>query len=463
MPADRPTLARARAGRAVRAPPHRPDPSDDQAKMLAAVGFASLDELIDQRGARPPSGATDAARRCRRPASEHEALAELRALAGRNRVVTSMIGLGYHGTITPPVIRRNILENPAWYTAYTPYQPEISQGRLEALLNFQTMVADLTGMAIANASLLDEATAAAEAMTLCRRASQGRAARVPRRRRLPPADHRGGADPGRAARHRRGGRRPLATACRRRRVRSACSCRTPARAARSATGRRSSPTAHERGALVTVATDLLARCLLPPARRGRRRRRGRRHPALRRAARLRRSARRLPGRARRPAALAARPPGRRVGRRRRRGRLPPGPADPRAAHPPGEGDVEHLHRAGAARRHRLDVRRVPRARGTRRRSPDRVHRMRRAAGRRARGRPGSRSCTTRSSTRCSARVPGRAAAGRGRGARPRRQPAPRRRRHGRHHLRRDDDPRAPRRGVGGVRRRRRTTSTSSTA
>ncbi len=144
---------------------------DEQAKMLAALGQRSLDELVD---AAVPAGIrfTDALNLP--PArSEREALADLRALADRNQVVTSMIGLGYHDTITPGVILRNVVESPAWYTAYTPYQPEISQGRLEALLNFQTMVADLTGMVLANASLLDEATAAAEAMTLARRAAKG--------------------------------------------------------------------------------------------------------------------------------------------------------------------------------------------------------------------------------------------------------------------------------------------------
>ena len=141
--------------------------AESLAKMLAQVGYGSLDELT---AAAVPEAIRDRAPLDLPPAvSEAQVLAELRALAERNEVLDSMIGLGYYGTVTPPVILRNVLENPAWYTAYTPYQPEISQGRLEALLNFQTMVADLTGLPTAGASLLDEGTAAAEAMALSRR------------------------------------------------------------------------------------------------------------------------------------------------------------------------------------------------------------------------------------------------------------------------------------------------------
>ncbi len=142
---------------------------DDQAQMLKTIGHASLDQLTSD--ALPAGLAAGRELNLPGPLTEEQAQAELRRLAGRNQVLTSMIGLGYYGTVTPAVIRRNLLENPAWYTAYTPYQPEISQGRLEALLNFQTMVEDLTGLPVAGASMLDEATAAAEAMNMARRAA----------------------------------------------------------------------------------------------------------------------------------------------------------------------------------------------------------------------------------------------------------------------------------------------------
>ncbi len=148
-----------------------PSPAE-MAQMLKVVGAASLDALIDDT--------LPAKIRQKKPLdfgkakSERELLHHMRVTASKNKVLTSLIGQGYHGTVTPPAIQRNILENPAWYTAYTPYQPEISQGRLEALLNYQTMVSDLTGLEIANASLLDEATACAEAMTMAQRISKAK-------------------------------------------------------------------------------------------------------------------------------------------------------------------------------------------------------------------------------------------------------------------------------------------------
>ena len=146
-------------------------PRPDQVeKMLATVGVASLDDLVEET---VPSAIIDTGLDLPAALSEPDVVEELRSYASANRVLKSLIGLGYHDTITPPVIQRNVLESPSWYTAYTPYQPEISQGRLETLLNFQTMVSELTGLDIANSSLLDEATAAAEAMALARRLTRG--------------------------------------------------------------------------------------------------------------------------------------------------------------------------------------------------------------------------------------------------------------------------------------------------
>src|SRR3979411_2660968 len=149
-----------------------PSPRDVDA-MLETVGAKSLAALMSQT--MPSSIRQQAPLDLGAPLSETEALAHMSELAAQNQVFTSLIGQGYSGTILPAVIQRNILENPAWYTAYTPYQPEISQGRLEALFNFQTMICDLTGLDVANASLLDEATAAAEAMALAERAAHGKA------------------------------------------------------------------------------------------------------------------------------------------------------------------------------------------------------------------------------------------------------------------------------------------------
>jgi glycine dehydrogenase len=158
--------------------------ADAVATMLKTIGVSSLDELAEKA---LPAGILDAPSAdglapgldtLPSAATEEQALAELRALADANTVAVSMIGQGYYDTLTPPVLLRNIFENPAWYTAYTPYQPEISQGRLEALLNFQTMVTDLTGLEVANASMLDEGTAAAEAMTLMHRATRSKSNRL---------------------------------------------------------------------------------------------------------------------------------------------------------------------------------------------------------------------------------------------------------------------------------------------
>ncbi|MEM6578077.1 MAG: aminomethyl-transferring glycine dehydrogenase [Pseudomonadota bacterium] len=146
---------------------------EEMEQMLDRLGLESLDQLIEETV--PPAIRQAEPLVFGKPKSERELMHYMRKLASKNRVLVNLIGQGYHGTVTPPAIQRNILENPAWYTAYTPYQPEISQGRLEALLNFQTMISDLTGLEVANASLLDEATACAEAMTMAQRVSKSKA------------------------------------------------------------------------------------------------------------------------------------------------------------------------------------------------------------------------------------------------------------------------------------------------
>ena len=144
----------------------------DISTMLTKVGAKSVEALLDE--VIPANILRANPMDIPKAMSEAEVLADMAALASKNSIQTSLIGMGYYGCHTPPVIQRNLFENPAWYTAYTPYQPEISQGRLEAILNYQTMVTDLTGMDIANGSLLDEATAAAEAMAMAFRAHRGK-------------------------------------------------------------------------------------------------------------------------------------------------------------------------------------------------------------------------------------------------------------------------------------------------
>ena len=143
---------------------------EEQVKMLKAVGYSSMDQLI--KDIVPAAILEKEELDVRDSVSEHKALSILKEIASKNIINKNFIGMGYYGTYTPNVILRNILENPGWYTAYTPYQPEVAQGRLEMLLNFQQMIIDLTKMDIANASLLDEGTAAAEAVALCQRVSK---------------------------------------------------------------------------------------------------------------------------------------------------------------------------------------------------------------------------------------------------------------------------------------------------
>ena len=264
--------------------------------MLRTIGAASLDELVEQ--AVPQAIRLDRPLNLPNGIGEHQFLQELRQIAARNQVFRSYIGLGYYDCITPSVILRNVLENPGWYTPYTPYQAEIAQGRLEGLLNFQTMVSDLTGMEVANASLLDEATAAAEAMTMLHRVQtkhvddRGRGATVLRRRLVLSADDRGAAPARGTARH-RAGRRRRADRGVRPTVRLARSCRRLTRLVSFTIFSAFIARAHRRGVLVAVAIGPAQPDAADAARRTGRGRRLRQLAAVRRADGLRRPARRV--------------------------------------------------------------------------------------------------------------------------------------------------------------------------
>ena len=303
---------------------------DDVAAMLESLGYSSLDELMQD--AVPESIHSTAELDLPAAADEATVARELRDLAARNRPAEALIGLGYHPTRTPAVIRRNVLEDPSWYTAYTPYQPEISQGRLEALLNFQTVIGDLTGLPTANASLLDEGTAAAEAMTLVRRAKRNASGpfvvdadalpqtiEVVRTRAaamgidVVVTDLADGL--------------PEGELC-------GVLVQYPGASGRVLDPRPVIADTHERGGLAVVAADLLALTLLEAPGEAGGGRGGRFVATVRGATVLRWSARRLHVGRVRARAPPARATGRRVRRRRGTPGLPVGAADAGAAHPP---------------------------------------------------------------------------------------------------------------------------------
>jgi glycine dehydrogenase len=326
-------------------------PSDaEQQKMLAAVGCDSLDALLQE--VVPPAIRSQAPLALPASRSEPDVLAELKAIAGRNRIYRNYIGQGYYGTHTPNVVLRNVLENPAWYTAYTPYQPEISQGRLEALLNYQTMVADLTGLDISNASLLDEGTAAAEAMTLARRGSRSASPVFFVSRHCHPQTIE-------VVRTRAEGLGIEIVVGDEAQGLPECFgvlLQYPHSLGGLADYRALAEAAHAQGAVVACATDLLALALLePPGAWG--------ADIAVGAVWLWRSARRLHGLQRRLQAQHAGPARGRVQRRAGQSGAAPGAADARTAYPPRKGHLQYLHCAGAAGCHGRALCGVARARG----------------------------------------------------------------------------------------------------